>query len=454
MAELVHRKRACSVNPLKTSAPLGAALAYLGIEGAVPLLHGAQGCASFGLVLAVRHFREAIPIQTTAMSEVSAILGGSENLEEALTVIQGRMKPRFIGVASTALTETRAEDFAGTLKELLARRQELAGTAVVFASTPDFEGGLEDGWALATSAIIDALVEPPPAARLASRRVNVLPGVHLTPADLDEVRETIEAFGLEPVFLPDLSGSLDGHVPAAYVGTSLGGTLLADIARMGQAVHTIAIGEQMRAPAERLHRRTGGPYTVLAGLTGLEPTDRLVSLLGRLSGQSAPPALRRRRSQLVDAMLDGHFALSGQRLAIAGDPDLLTALVTCVVGLGAEVTVAVASTDASPALHELPCAEVLVGDLGDLEEAAAARGVDLLIASGHGQPTATRLGVPLFRAGFPIVDRVGTSHRLSVGYRGTRTLVLELANLLLAAHDAPFTHPHEVPHVPATAPGP
>jgi nitrogenase molybdenum-iron protein NifN len=435
MATLVHGKRACSVNPLKSSAPLGAALAYLGVEGAVPLLHGAQGCTSFGLVLAVRHFREAIPLQTTAMNEVTAILGGGENLEEALVVIQQRMRPRFIGVASTALTETRAEDFAGNLKEILARRQELAGTAVVFASTPDYQGALEDGWSRATTAIIEALVLPPPPARAATEAINVLPGVHLTAADLEELRETIEAFGLAPVFLPDLSTSLDGHLPDGYVGTSLGGTPLAAVARMGEARHTLAIGEQMRAPAERLAARTGVPFTLLPSLTGLEPTDRLVSLLGRLSGRPAPASLRRRRSQLVDAMLDGHFALSGARVGIACDPDLLSALGPCLAGVGAELTVAVSSTGSSPILEDLPCAEVRVGDLGDLEEGCAAAGVDLLITNGHGQPAAARLGVPLLRAGFPIVDRVGTSHLLRVGYRGTRALILEAANLLLAARD-------------------
>ena len=40
----------------------------------------------------------------------------------------------------------------------------------------------------------------------------VLPGCHLTVADIEELREILESFGLDPVFVPDLSGSLDGHV--------------------------------------------------------------------------------------------------------------------------------------------------------------------------------------------------------------------------------------------------
>ncbi len=42
----------------------------------MPLFHGSQGCTSFALVLLVRHFKETIPLQTTAMDEVATVLGG------------------------------------------------------------------------------------------------------------------------------------------------------------------------------------------------------------------------------------------------------------------------------------------------------------------------------------------------------------------------------------------
>ena len=128
--------KALSENPLKASAPLGAALAYLGIEGSVPLLHGSQGCTSFALVLTVRHAREAIPLQTTALDEVAAILGGADNLEQALLNLTRRMKPRFIGIASTALSATRGEDIEGDLNLIRQRQPELADVAIAFAATP------------------------------------------------------------------------------------------------------------------------------------------------------------------------------------------------------------------------------------------------------------------------------------------------------------------------------
>jgi nitrogenase molybdenum-iron protein NifN len=434
MGGITPSKKACAVNPLKSSTPLGAALAYLGVEGAVPLFHGSQGCTSFALVLSVRHFKEAIPLQTTAMDEAATVLGGADNLEEAIMVLKNRMKPTFIGIASTALVETRGEDIAGEVVAIRQKRSaELEGTAVVYASTPDFKGALEDGWAKATTAIIEALVaeSPSPGHAAALPKINVLPGVHQTPADIDELAQVIRSFGLEPMFLPDVSGSLDGHVPDAYVGTSMGGARLAEIAQMGGAAHAIAIGEHMRTPAEALAKRTGVAATVLPTLTGLEPSDRLITLLQELSGRPAGARLRRERSQLVDAMLDGHFHFGGKRVAIGADPDLLYTLVQLFAGLGSEVSAAIASTDASPLLEQLPC-DVVVGDLADLEEAAGATKVDLLVTHSHGRQAAERLGIPLFRVGFPIFDRLGVQHRCSVGYRGTRHLIYELANFFMA----------------------
>jgi nitrogenase molybdenum-iron protein NifN len=428
MAEVVLSKKSCAENPLKSSTPLGAALAYLGVEGAVPLFHGSQGCTSFALVLAVRHFKEAVPLQTTAMNEPATVLGGADNLDEALVVIANRMKPKFIGVASTALVETRGEDFSGEIRTIIGKRRELDGIRVVFASTPDFEGALEDGFAKATTAIIESLVAPTAPVPSTQRTVNVLPGVHETPGTLEELRRLLAAFGLAARVVPDLSGSLDGHVPGEYVGTSLGGAALSDIENMADALHTIAIGEHMRAPADALTAKTGVPNTVLPTLLGLRATDELVALLSEVSGQPAPAAVRRQRSQLVDAMLDGHFHLSGKRVAIAADPDLLAALFHFFRDLGALVEVAIASTKNSPLLGALPCEKVVIGDLGDLEELAKASECELLVTHSHGNLASETLGVPLFRIGFPIFDRLGHQHRSLGGYAGTRELVYQVAN--------------------------
>ncbi len=450
MATITHSKKSVAINPLKSSTPLGAALAYLGVDGAVPLFHGSQGCTSFALTIAVRHFKEDMPLQTTAIDEVATVLGGADNLEEALVNLTGRMKPKFVGIASTALVETRGEDFLGDLQSILARREELANTRIVFASTPDFAGALEDGWARAVTAMIESLVIPGDRNAATRRQVNVLPGVHQTSGDIDSLREIIGAFGLTPVFLPDISGSLDGHVNEQYSGATSGGVKIAEIAELGRALHTIAIGSHMRAPAEALQGLTGVPATLFPSLTGLAPTDSLITLLSHLSGQPVPPSLKRKRSQLVDAMLDGHFHFGDRRIAIAADPDLLFSLASFFQSMGACVVTAVASTANSPLLSELEVETVLVGDLMDFETAAEEAQADMLVTHAHGRQAAERLGLPLLRVGFPIFDRLGAQHRCTVGYQGTRDLIYEVANCFIALR--PEKRPADFAGILAPAP--
>ena len=297
MAEVVHGKKSCVVNPLKMSAPLGGTMAFLGLDSCMPMMHGSQGCTAFGLVLLVRHFKEAIPLQTTAMSEITTILGGIDNIEQAILNIASRAQPKIIGICSTGLVETRGEDGLGDLRLIRQRHPELADLGLVYASTPDFIGGFEDGWSRAVAAIIDTLVEAPTSDddAGADKRINILAGSHLMPADLIEIREIVEAFGLEPVILPDLSGSLDGHVPEIYVGTTFGGTTLADIRRMSCAKATLAIGEQVRIPAMMLQEKWNVPAHVFERLTGLSAVDAFIKTLAEISGQPVPTKYRRQR---------------------------------------------------------------------------------------------------------------------------------------------------------------
>jgi nitrogenase molybdenum-iron protein NifN len=362
------------------------------------------------------------------------------------------MKPRFIGVATTALMETRGEDIVGDMKLIIDRNPELQNLRIVLAKTPDFAGAIEDGWSKAVTAIIDEIVEPRDAAEPLYQQINILPGVHQTPGDIEWMVETAESFGLVPVVLPDVSGSLDGTVPDHYIATTFGGITVEAIARMGGAVHTVAIGEHMRAPADLMASRTGVPSTVLPTLTGLGPSDEFVALLSRVSQRAAPPRLRRQRSQLLDAMLDGHFHFGAKRIAIGADPDLLTGLAGFFTSMGAEIVAAVASTANSPLLAAVPTARVVVGDLMDLEDSAAAAEADLLVTHSHGRQASERLGIPLLRVGFPVFDRLGPMHRCTAGYRGTRNLIFEVANIVLSGmHEhAPGDFAHASPIIEET----
>src|SRR5664279_3366182 len=143
VAEIVKRSKALAVNPLKASQPVGAALAFLGLKNAIPMLHGSQGCTAFGKVFFVRHFREPIPLQTTAMDQISTVMNADENVIEGLKSICEKSQPEIIGLPTTSLSEAQGSDIKRLVREFRAKYPQYADVAVIPVSTPDFSGCLE-----------------------------------------------------------------------------------------------------------------------------------------------------------------------------------------------------------------------------------------------------------------------------------------------------------------------
>ncbi len=444
MVEIIRRSKALSVSPLKVSQTVGAALAFLGFDRCMPMLHGSQGCTAFGKVLFVLHFREPIPLQTTAMDQVSTVMGSEESVVEGLKTIAEKSDPLLIGIPTTGLTETQGSDLNMALKEFRREYPQFDHITVVPVSTPDYSGCVETGFAKAVEEIIKVTV--PTFEESGTRpgrnclQINVLVGPSMTLGDLEELKEIIEAFGLRPVLVPDLSDSL-GYLGADdFSPLTIGGTSVSELATLGDAAATLVVGRSMFKAADELAERTGVPDYRFDHLMGLEAVDGLVDSLHRITGEPVPARLERQRAQLQDAMLDSHFMLGMSRIAIAAEPDLLVALNQMLAGMGAETVAAVSPVNA-PVLQEMIAERVKIGDLEDLEKIAAAEGAEVLITNSHGEQSAERLGIPLLRAGLPQYDLLGGMHKVWIGYRGSRQTLFDLANIMLSLEKGEI-HPY------------
>ncbi|POZ50217.1 nitrogenase iron-molybdenum cofactor biosynthesis protein NifN [Methylovulum psychrotolerans] len=435
MADILKRNKALSVNPLKASQPIGGSLATLGFNRAMPMLHGSQGCTAFAKVFFVRHFREPIPLQSTAMDQASSVLGADENVREGIRNIAEKSNPALITILTTGLAETQGADVHRNVREFREANPEFADVAVVAVNTPDFTGSVETGYAATLVEIIRALV---PDAQTAGtypgkrkRQVNVLASYMLTPGDLEALRDIFEQFQLRPVFVPDLSDSLDGCLTDDdFSPVTIGGTLISEMATLGDALATIVIGDSLSKAAELLEAKTGVPTYPLPHLYGLKANDALMCALAKISGNAVPERIERQRAQLQDAMLDTHFMLGQLRVAIAADADLLAAFIDLVQEMGADVVAAVTSCN-TPLLAKIPVASIKIGDLEDMELMGRANKVQLVIGNSHAVDTAERLGTPILRAGFPLYDIIGGYQKTWVGYRGTRQTLFDLANLVI-----------------------
>lgn len=435
MAEILKRNKALSVNPLKASQPIGGSLATLGFERAIPMLHGSQGCTAFAKVFFVRHFREPIPLQTTAMDQGSSVMGADENVVEGLKAIAEKSNPALITVLTTGLAETQGADVHRNLREFRAKYPEYDHVAVVAVNTPDFTGCVETGYAATLTEIVRTLV--PDAAEAGTkpgtrkRQVNVLAGPMLTPGDLEALRDLIEQFQLRPVFVPDISDSLDGVLTDQdFSPVTIGGTPLSEMATLGEAAATLVIGASLKKAGELLEQKTGVASFYFDHLHGLHANDALIVTLSEMSELDVPERIERQRAQLQDAMLDTHFMLGQLRVAVAADPDQLNAFVDLIAEMGAEIVAAVSPANA-PVLSRAKTDAIKIGDLEDLEAIAKERNAQLLIGNSHAVAAAERLGIPILRAGFPLYDIIGGYQKTWIGYRGTRQTLFDLANLVI-----------------------
>lgn len=439
----VKRNFASTRNSCKLCAPLGASVAYRGIDGCVPLVHGSQGCSTYIRRYVISHFREPIDVASSNFTESSAVFGGGENLARAIDNVTRQYSPRAIGIASTCLSETMGEDVAMHLRSYHASRPE-GGPAIFNASTPSYRGTHIDGFHEAVYAAVTALAGKDETGESESKgnRVNVFPGF-VSSEDLRELKSTIASFGLEGTLMPDYSETLDGESWAEYQKLPEGGTTVGAIRSMHRAAASIQLGHAISERSDSaayLEREFGVRAERLELPIGIGNTDRFMETLSRLSGSPVPREAIKARGRLVDAYVDGHKYLFGKRAVVYGDEDFAVALAGFLSEIG--VIPVIAATGASTGKFadriEAACGEIK-GEVSAFEDTDFATTLDrareakpdFAIGNSKGFYIARNLGIPLVRCGFPVHDRIGGQRILHLGYRGTVNLFDLVCNALM-----------------------
>lgn len=423
--------RPLSVNPFRISQPLGGVLALQGIYKSMPILHGAQGCVEAIKTVLSRHFREPVSIQNIAMHEYNLIFGGAESIREVIHLVTTKHKPDVTGVIGTSLTEVVGEDLREAAEAFGRDHAFALRDKLLFALyLPDYEGSMESGYAKTVHAVLKEIIagHSNSSRKKHKNRINLLPGAHLTPGDVLELKEIIASFGLEVIVLPDLSSSLTGHLLTGYTPLSRGGVPLDYLREVASSGHTLALGASMEPSARLLKEAFEIPYTVFAGVSGLQASDDFFAFLQQYSRNEVQVKYRWQRQFLLDVLLDTRSVFRGKRVVAALEPDHLVALYQWMSEVGVKSLRAVASAP-SAALEQLPDG-VKAGELEDLE-GWAREGADLWISNSYGEAIAGRNGVAFIPHGFPVFNRLGSPFSVHVGYRGTADQIHSFGNVLL-----------------------
>jgi nitrogenase molybdenum-iron protein NifN len=425
-------------NACKVCAPLGACLAFQGVEGAISLLHGSQGCSTYIRRYMISHFKEPVDIASSSFSESTAIFGGKENLRLALANVMRQYQPAFIGIATTCLAETIGEDVAGFIRDFRKENWDPPLPALAMVSTPSYSGTHAEGFHATVRAIVDSLAEGGPR----QDTINLMPGI-ISPADFRYLKEICADFGVRPILVPDYSDTLDGPAWQEYHRIPPGGTPLDEIRATGRSLATIEFGatcNRQTSAGALLESRFGVPRHAMGMPIGVCATDRFFETLEAITGRRTPEKHQAERGRLIDCFVDAHKYVFDKRAIVYGEQDLVVGLAGLLaeVGMLPVMCASGASTgrlrdailEDNPDLGSRVTALEAV-DFAGIEERAVGMRPDMVIGSSKGYPLARRAGIPLIRVGFPIHDRIGGPRVVHLGYRGAQQLFDRIANGLI-----------------------
>ena len=429
-------------NACKVCTPLGASIAYKGVEGCVPLIHGSQGCATYIRRYLISHYKEPVDIASTNFTEESAVYGGERNLFIALQNVTSQYKPKIIAIATTCLSETIGDDMNKIVHSYIKQhegKEELP--ELVYVSTPSFVGTHVNGFHNAVWSLVKHFAE----FTGTIEKINLFPGF-LSPADLRLFKEITKDFGLEAILTPDYSNTLDNEFNGDYERVPEGGTTIEELKQTGSAKASLELGyiinkgEKISQTAgEYLEKTFSTPRINLGIPMGIKETDKFFEALEKLSGNATPEKYKKQRGRLVDAYVDGHKYVFGKKAVVYGEEDFVVAMVSFLEEIGID-TVLCASGGNSGLLKatidekiQSP-KDIKVHGNYDFEEIAEeCRNLkpDLLIGNSKGYYIARELGIPIVRVGFPIHDRIGGQRLEHVSYQGTQRLFDTITNALI-----------------------
>ncbi len=432
-----------TTNACKLCKPLGACLAFRGMEGAVPFLHGSQGCATYMRRYIISHYREPMDIASSSLGEKHAVYGGGPNLKLGLKNVVSKYKAGAVGIATTCLTETIGDDVPLILEEF--RRdfsdfiEENDSPSFVNVSTPSFAGTHIEGFHAAVKATVQQLA----ADCNSDKDLVVFPGF-VSPADSRYLREVVNDFGLKTTILPDLSLSLDGPALTEYEKLPSGGTPILEIAGLAGVRASVEFGRTLPMDLSAgavLNTKFGIPHHSIGMPIGLRESDTFFDILRKLSGKEIPAKHDLERGRLVDSYVDGHKYVFEKRALVYGDPDLVVGLTAFLVELGIRPVMCATGTTSpefstailnvtEDILTEKPAIRDGV-DFYTIAEEAADLGPEIIIGNSKGYHFARKWNVPLVRVGFPIHDRFGGQRILHLGYRGAQILQDLIVNTII-----------------------
>ena len=412
------------------SCALGGALGTVtAIKGLVPILHAGPGCG--GQVFYGQTFTSGyrgsgplggVSVPSTNTYEREVVFGGEDRLREQIRTTRELVKGEAYIVLTGCTVGLIGDDVRAVVQEFKDKKEP-----VVFAETPGFKGGSNEGYEIVLTALIDQLAKKKPRIK---NRVNILGVVPsqdvFWEGNLAEIERILTALGLE-------------------VNTFFNGYPLEDA---GAASLNIVLSPWVGVSvAKDLKKRFGTPYIVYPLPVGITDTTGFVRAIGDALKIKTAPVIAREEERVyryiervADFIVDFDVQLHFATISDAGYAVALNRFL--VQDLGWLPSVAVI-TDQVPEPSRASLEKSL--DLGEglsprllyetdswkIWVAVEKEHPAFILGSTLDREAADRIGAWRLSVSFPITDRV-VLDRGYAGYTGATTLIEDILSAIVA----------------------
>lgn len=427
---------------------MGAVLAFHGVEGALPILHGTNFCSHHLGQFLTDHFREKTDIISTNSNDNAWCSGAKENIFSIIENAIYQYKPAMIGFTASCLSQQNNEEISNAIDRMNTISDE---TCLVHVNLSPYSSTHIDGFHQTVKAIVDSFC---PKSFSAGKKkpkqggINLFPGL-ISNEDIRHFKEIFDDFKTAATILPDYSERLEGPSWVEPHTIREGGTPIKKIKKMHLSTTSIELGlvlEQtvrvgIQTAGSYLENRFNIPCTRMGYPIGTKATDQFFKNMEFLTGKPTPEKYQRQRQRLIDSYVDGNHYVSKKKAVVYGDEDFILSLVGFLSEIG--IIPVLCASDGKSGLFRKTLLSHLPDniknrvsvhsnlDFNQISSKAERLNPDLVIGSSRGAEMAKKLKIPLIRVGFPIHDRMGGTRLLHIGYKGTQQMFDTIVNCMI-----------------------
>jgi len=406
-------------DPLHDCKLLGITRAFTGLKDSVVVVHGRPGCHSGMLSLqALTSSQRHVNVVFSGLKSEDMAFGGEARLLRALLNVVEVMRPKLVAVAVASAAGVMGDDVAGVVSKV---QGSVRGVSFIVVDACGYSGSEAVGYEEALERLGGVM---------ARARDRIEDAVNIVGFRADEPN-----WRGDLVELKRLLSSQGISVNAVVTWCNFD-----ELVQAPRASLNVVLGGDGVRLAEYMRREFDVPYVVVPYPFGVLNTVEFIERVCRALGRDVNyEVIEEGERRVQEAISDAHLFLEGVygslRAAILGESSRVFSFARFLSDELAFDVKLVAVRCRNPVTDDEASRvdyRVLVEpDRLDFEDELSRLDIDVLFASSFERNIAMRLGVPLFRFSYPVIDEVCLTDAPLVGFRGLLTVLEKLVNMLM-----------------------